>query len=220
VLALPGQVHAQASTTALMHFPPRHHPPAGNLWADVAYNCLPYHLPPTIPGMPVLAQPLPPGVPSEAAYLADYCTQRRLSPPSAQDWAFYLALSLFRWVQAAQVADGCAPEQQPVPPPAPAALYYAAALSAAAPCTSRSWSSTGCTQALLHTDTAAHRHCCTQALLHTGTAAHRHCCTQALLHTGTAAHRHCCTQALLHTDTAAHISTTTDRRCQPWPPPD
>jgi hypothetical protein len=74
---------------------------AGNFWADVAYNCLPYHLPANVPGLPVLAQPLPPGVPSERQYLSDYCARRGLQPPAAQDWAFYMALSLFRWAAVA-----------------------------------------------------------------------------------------------------------------------
>ncbi|GAX77668.1 hypothetical protein CEUSTIGMA_g5111.t1 [Chlamydomonas eustigma] len=70
----------------------------GDCWADLAYNCLPYHLPP-VPGLPSLLKPgeiLPEGVPSEKEYVAMYCKHAGVSPPSDQDWAFYLALSLFR----------------------------------------------------------------------------------------------------------------------------
>ncbi|KAG2491860.1 hypothetical protein HYH03_009814 [Edaphochlamys debaryana] len=71
----------------------------GNPWADVAYNCLPYHLPDT----PALARlrrgphgALPEGIPEEAAYLEAYCRAAGVPPPPPADWAFYLALSLFR----------------------------------------------------------------------------------------------------------------------------
>ncbi|KAG1679496.1 hypothetical protein FOA52_011095 [Chlamydomonas sp. UWO 241] len=70
----------------------------GNAWADVAYNCLPYHLPRGTGGggLPALSSPLPPGVPTEEAYVQWYCAARDLRPPPPQEWAFYLALSLFR----------------------------------------------------------------------------------------------------------------------------
>ncbi|KAG2453899.1 hypothetical protein HYH02_002105 [Chlamydomonas schloesseri] len=77
----------------------------GNPWADVAYNCLPYHLPPHITVLQRLrrgaeggggAGALPAGVPSEQEYLGWYCAAAGVSPPPADDWAFYLALSLFR----------------------------------------------------------------------------------------------------------------------------
>ncbi len=72
----------------------------GNPWADVAYNCLPYHLPDLAVLQRLRPDPrtgrLPEGVPSEAEYLASYCTAAGVAVPSPQDWAFYLALSLFR----------------------------------------------------------------------------------------------------------------------------
>jgi len=71
----------------------------GNPWSDVAYNCMPYHL----PDMPVLKKlgsgaggGLAAGIPGEAEYVAWYCQAAGVSPPSPQDWSFYLALSLFR----------------------------------------------------------------------------------------------------------------------------
>lgn len=67
----------------------------GNPWADVAYMCLAYHMPQQLPMMR-LASPLPEGVPDERALLARYCAARGVAPPSPRDWAFYLALSLFR----------------------------------------------------------------------------------------------------------------------------
>ncbi|KAG2434084.1 hypothetical protein HXX76_007812 [Chlamydomonas incerta] len=77
----------------------------GNPWADVAYNCLPYHLPPHITVLQRLRRgggggsdsgPLPAGVPGEQEYLGWYCAAAGVAPPPAGDWAFYLALSLFR----------------------------------------------------------------------------------------------------------------------------
>jgi len=69
----------------------------GNPWADVAYNCLPYHLPSDNERLPALSLPLPAGVPDEATYLGWYCAARGLAgPPTPREWAFYLALSLFR----------------------------------------------------------------------------------------------------------------------------
>jgi acyl-CoA dehydrogenase len=52
-------------------------------------------MPPELPSLR-LAAPLPEGVPDEAALLARYCAARGVAPPSSRDWAFYLALSLFR----------------------------------------------------------------------------------------------------------------------------
>lgn len=67
----------------------------GNPWSDVAYMCLAYHMPPALASMR-LARPLPPGVPDEAALLGRYCAAAGVSPPPPGEWAFYLALSLFR----------------------------------------------------------------------------------------------------------------------------
>ena len=67
----------------------------GNPWADVAYMCLAFHMPEELASMR-LGSPLPEGVPDEAALLRRYCAARGIAPPAPADWAFYLALSLFR----------------------------------------------------------------------------------------------------------------------------
>jgi hypothetical protein len=56
----------------------------GNAWADVAYCCLPYHLPSLSSAVLPLQSPLPAGIPSEQQYLAWYCELRGLEPPSKQ----------------------------------------------------------------------------------------------------------------------------------------
>ncbi|GLI68327.1 hypothetical protein VaNZ11_012722 [Volvox africanus] len=70
----------------------------GNPWADVAYNCLPYHLPPDLVALQRLRRTpsLPAGVPSEREYLSWYCSAAGMAAPPPAHWAFYLALSLFR----------------------------------------------------------------------------------------------------------------------------
>ncbi|GIL86260.1 hypothetical protein Vretimale_13740, partial [Volvox reticuliferus] len=70
----------------------------GNPWADVAYNCLPYHLPPDMIALQRLRRTpsLPAGVPSEREYLSWYCAAAGVAAPPPAHWAFYLALSLFR----------------------------------------------------------------------------------------------------------------------------
>ncbi|GIL53888.1 hypothetical protein Vafri_9402 [Volvox africanus] len=70
----------------------------GNPWADVAYNCLPYHLPPDMVVLQRLRRTpsLPAGVPSEREYLSWYCAAAGVAAPPPAHWAFYLALSLFR----------------------------------------------------------------------------------------------------------------------------
>jgi acyl-CoA dehydrogenase len=67
----------------------------GNPWADLAYTCLAYHMPPELPSLQ-LAAPLPEGIPGEVTLLARYCAARGVAPPPPREWAFYLALSLFR----------------------------------------------------------------------------------------------------------------------------
>ncbi|CAI5527871.1 unnamed protein product [Closterium sp. Naga37s-1] len=84
----------------------------GNQMSDVAYCCLPYHLPPSQPGamLPSLgitqlpggppAEALPAGIPSEAQFVHAYCHEiQRLQGVSlwpGDTWRFYVALSLFR----------------------------------------------------------------------------------------------------------------------------
>jgi aminoglycoside phosphotransferase (APT) family kinase protein len=68
----------------------------GHPLADLAYNCLPYHLP-AIGGRRSGFNGMdlgPLGIPSEADYLSAYClhTHRENIP----DWKFFIAFSLFR----------------------------------------------------------------------------------------------------------------------------
>ena len=71
----------------------------GDPLADVAYNCLPYHLyecAQQIPNLPALPRPLPDGIPTEKQYIELYCNARGIQYPLRRDWPFYLALALFR----------------------------------------------------------------------------------------------------------------------------
>ena len=80
----------------------------GAPYSDIAYNCMPYHLP---PGGESAAYPsftsstLPPGVPTEREYVAAWSRAAGLPNPMTADagagggggtWPFYVALSLFR----------------------------------------------------------------------------------------------------------------------------
>eukprot|EP00899_Mesostigma_viride_P025654 jgi/Mesvir1/6273/Mv19978-RA.2 len=71
----------------------------GNPMSDLAYNCLPYHLPEVKFMLPSLKQGvLAEGVPSELEFIRMY---QRLMGPAGQPistaaWKFYLGLSLFR----------------------------------------------------------------------------------------------------------------------------
>jgi aminoglycoside phosphotransferase (APT) family kinase protein len=68
----------------------------GHPLSDLAYNCLPYHVPPDVPGIGGLRDndPAATGIPDEGRYIAAYCalTGRR----AIDDWQYYLAFSLFR----------------------------------------------------------------------------------------------------------------------------
>jgi acyl-CoA dehydrogenase len=73
----------------------------GHPLSDLAYACLPYHLPPGVPALPALPRPLPPGVPSEAEFVAAYRAAAGQDPrggvaAAPLEWAFFVALSLFR----------------------------------------------------------------------------------------------------------------------------
>jgi aminoglycoside phosphotransferase (APT) family kinase protein len=71
----------------------------GHPLADLAYNCLPWHVPDERRGdLTVLGSAH--GIPSEAAYVAAYC--RRSGRDGIADWNFYLVLSLFRLAAIAQ----------------------------------------------------------------------------------------------------------------------
>jgi acyl-CoA dehydrogenase len=73
----------------------------GHPAADLAYACLPYHLPPGVPALPTLPTPLPAGVPTEKEFVGSYFAalaggQTILHPPPPLEWAFWVALALFR----------------------------------------------------------------------------------------------------------------------------
>ena len=66
----------------------------GHPLADLAYNCLTYHLPPEALGLVEATDNDRSGMPGEAAYVAMYC--ERAGRPSIPQWNFYLAFSMFR----------------------------------------------------------------------------------------------------------------------------
>ena len=73
----------------------------GHPFADLAYNCMVWHLPHDTPNVPGLAgRPLPPGLPTEADYIVGYCEAAGLE--SVPDYDFYLAFSFFRFCAIAQ----------------------------------------------------------------------------------------------------------------------
>ncbi|GIL01844.1 MAG: aminoglycoside phosphotransferase [Alphaproteobacteria bacterium] len=68
----------------------------GHPLPDLAYNCLPYHVPANFPGIGGLKDMdfAATGIPSEADYVAAYCA--RTGRAAIADWDYYLAFSLFR----------------------------------------------------------------------------------------------------------------------------
>ncbi|MBI1847186.1 MAG: phosphotransferase [Candidatus Rokubacteria bacterium] len=73
----------------------------GHPLSDLAYNCIPYHLPPEdslggVAGVGLAAS----GIPTEEEYLTAYC--RRTGRTGVADWEFYVAFSLFRLAAIAQ----------------------------------------------------------------------------------------------------------------------
>ncbi|MEQ8806196.1 MAG: phosphotransferase family protein, partial [Rhodospirillales bacterium] len=66
----------------------------GDPLADLAYNCLPWHMPDARRGDLRANDPATTGIPAEADYLAAYAT--RTGRADTGDWTFYLVLSLFR----------------------------------------------------------------------------------------------------------------------------
>jgi aminoglycoside phosphotransferase (APT) family kinase protein len=68
----------------------------GHPLADLAYNCMSYHLPSgELSGYGYLGLNLTElGIPTEAEYLAAYC--RRTGRKAPSDWTFFIAFSLFR----------------------------------------------------------------------------------------------------------------------------
>jgi len=66
----------------------------GHPLADLAYNCLTYHLPPEALGRAEGGESDREGIPDEASYVAEYC--RRTGRHGVPHWNFYLAFSMFR----------------------------------------------------------------------------------------------------------------------------
>ena len=67
--------------------------------ADVAYNCLPYYLPPGLEFYPSFgdSNQVPPGVPTEKQYCNIWSQHARLpNICGSSKWKFYVALSMFR----------------------------------------------------------------------------------------------------------------------------
>lgn len=64
---------------------------------DAAYILMQvYHLPEEVTKIGRLRSPLQPGIPSEKAYITWYCAGRAIPVPRPADWAFFVALALFR----------------------------------------------------------------------------------------------------------------------------
>jgi aminoglycoside phosphotransferase (APT) family kinase protein len=66
----------------------------GHPLPDLAYNCLPYHIPTAELGSLVGTDLASAGIPTEQEYVAAYC--RRAGRDGISDWSFYLAFALFR----------------------------------------------------------------------------------------------------------------------------
>jgi aminoglycoside phosphotransferase (APT) family kinase protein len=66
----------------------------GNPLSDLAYNCLPYHMPDPNRGDLIDTDFGKSGIPSEEDYVAAYC--RRTGRDPVDNWSFYMVLSLFR----------------------------------------------------------------------------------------------------------------------------
>src|SRR5688572_7033822 len=66
----------------------------GHPLADLAYNCLTFHLPADALGRGDAADDDRRGIPSESDYIAAYC--RRTGRDGVPNWIFYLAFSMFR----------------------------------------------------------------------------------------------------------------------------
>jgi aminoglycoside phosphotransferase (APT) family kinase protein len=72
----------------------------GHPLADLAYNCMPYHLVhPSIGGLVGLDFAAS-GIPSEQEYVARYC--ERTGRKRIEDWSFYIAFSIFRLASISQ----------------------------------------------------------------------------------------------------------------------
>jgi acyl-CoA dehydrogenase family protein 10 len=72
----------------------------GDPMADLAYSCIPYHLPNTLPQIKGFASPdgrRPEGIPSERDFVERYCRLRGLPLDAVMaHWNFYVAFAFFR----------------------------------------------------------------------------------------------------------------------------
>lgn len=67
----------------------------GHPLADLAYNCMPYHIADEGRGSLINATRTAPGIPSEQAYVEAYC--QRTGFDALTHWNFYMAFSMFRF---------------------------------------------------------------------------------------------------------------------------
>ena len=74
----------------------------GHPFADVAYNCMIWHLDPSTPNLGGLAgrDLAALGIPSEADYVAGYCKSANIA--GIDDYSFFLAFAFFRFASIAQ----------------------------------------------------------------------------------------------------------------------
>lgn len=69
----------------------------GDPITDLAYSCLPYHLPPNFPALKGLPRNKIPGIPSEKEYVRQYSQESRKSELELlSKWKLYLGFCLFR----------------------------------------------------------------------------------------------------------------------------
>ena len=68
----------------------------GNQRSDLAYACLPYLFPTTHRQLYAIPKPLPEGIPPQPEYVRLYSAALGFPPPSADQFVFYSAVSLFR----------------------------------------------------------------------------------------------------------------------------
>lgn len=72
----------------------------GHPLADLAYNCMPYHLPPREGAALAVVAGGASGIPTEPDYVAAYCS--RTGRDAIPAWGFYLAFSIFRYASIVQ----------------------------------------------------------------------------------------------------------------------